>query len=45
LRGEPVKAFSDQIVSTTLAASGAAMCAELLLETDYQSAGAAPCDK
>jgi dTDP-4-dehydrorhamnose reductase len=36
LRGEPVKAFSDQIVSTTLAASGAAMCAELLLETDYR---------
>ncbi len=35
-RGEPVKAFSDQFVSTTLAASGAAMCLELLLETAYQ---------
>jgi len=35
-RGEPVKAFSDQLVSTTLAASGAAMCLELLLETDYR---------
>lgn len=35
-RGEPVKAFSDQFVSTTLAASGAAMCLELLLETGYQ---------
>lgn len=34
-RGEPVKAFSDQHVSTTLAASGAAMCLELLLETAY----------
>ncbi len=35
-RGEPVKAFSDQLVSTTLAASGAARCLELLLETDYR---------
>lgn len=35
-RGEPVKAFSDQRVSTTLAASGAAMCLELLLETGYR---------
>lgn len=35
-RGEPVKAFSDQHVSTTLAASGAAMCLELLLETNYR---------
>jgi dTDP-4-dehydrorhamnose reductase len=35
-RGEPVKAFSDQLVSTTLAANGAAMCLELLLETDYR---------
>ena len=35
-RGEPVKAFADQFVSTTLAANGAAMCAELLLETDYR---------
>jgi len=35
-RGEPVKAFSDQYVSTTLAASGAAMCLEVLLETDYR---------
>jgi len=34
-RGEVVKAFSDQFVSTTLAASGAAMCLELLLETAY----------
>jgi dTDP-4-dehydrorhamnose reductase len=34
-RGEPVKAFCDQHVSTTLAASGAAMCLELLLETGY----------
>ena len=35
-RGEPVKAFSDQLVSTTLAASGAERCLELLLETDYR---------
>jgi dTDP-4-dehydrorhamnose reductase len=35
-RGEPVRAFSDQIVSTTLAASGAAMCLELLLQTGYR---------
>jgi dTDP-4-dehydrorhamnose reductase len=35
-RGEPVKAFSDQLVSPTLAASGAAMCLELLLETRYR---------
>ena len=35
-RGEPVQAFSDQQVSTTLAASGAAMCLELLLETAYR---------
>jgi len=34
-RGEPVKAFSDQRVSPTLAASGAAMCLELLLESSY----------
>jgi dTDP-4-dehydrorhamnose reductase len=34
-RGEPVHAFSDQLVSTTLAANGAAMCLELLLETSY----------
>jgi dTDP-4-dehydrorhamnose reductase len=34
-RGEPVKAFSDQLVSTTLASSGAARCLELLLETRY----------
>lgn len=31
-RGEVVKAFCDQWTSTTLAASGAAMCLELLLE-------------
>ncbi len=35
-RGEPVKAFSDQIVSPTLAESGAAMTLELLLEHDYR---------
>jgi dTDP-4-dehydrorhamnose reductase len=35
-RGEPVKAFEDQLTSTTLAASGAAMCLELLLETSYR---------
>ena len=34
-RGEPVKAFSDQIVSPTLAENGAAMTLELLLETDF----------
>ncbi len=31
-RGEPVRAFSDQLVSPTLAASAAAMTCELLLE-------------
>jgi dTDP-4-dehydrorhamnose reductase len=35
-RGEPVKAFSDQLVSTTHAAGGAARCLELLLETTYR---------
>jgi len=35
-RGEVVKAFDDQFTSTTLAASGAAMCLELLLEHAYQ---------
>jgi dTDP-4-dehydrorhamnose reductase len=35
-RGETVKAFGDQLTSTTLAASGAAMCLELLLETGYR---------
>jgi len=35
-RGEPVKAFSDQLVTTTLASSGAARCLELLLETRYR---------
>jgi dTDP-4-dehydrorhamnose reductase len=35
-RGEPVKAFSDQVVSTTHAAGGAARCLELLLETSYR---------
>jgi dTDP-4-dehydrorhamnose reductase len=35
-RGKPVKAFSDQFVSPTLAANGAAMCLELLLETAYR---------
>jgi dTDP-4-dehydrorhamnose reductase len=31
-----VKAFSDQLVTTTLAENGAAMCLELLLERDYR---------
>jgi len=35
-RGEPVRAFSDQLVSTTLADSAAAMTLELLLEHRYQ---------
>jgi dTDP-4-dehydrorhamnose reductase len=35
-RGEPVRAFSDQRVSTTLASAGAARCLELLLETGYR---------
>jgi len=35
-RGEPVRAFHDQRVSTTLASAGAARCLELLLETDYR---------
>ncbi len=35
-RGEPVKAFCDQFVSPTLAVNGAAMCLELLLETQYR---------
>lgn len=35
-RGEPVKAFSDQVVSPTLAESAAAMTLELLLEHDYR---------
>jgi dTDP-4-dehydrorhamnose reductase len=35
-RGEVVKAFDDQFTSTTLAASGAAMCLELLLEHTYR---------
>jgi dTDP-4-dehydrorhamnose reductase len=35
-RGEVVKAFCDQWTSTTLAASGAAMCQELLLESRYR---------
>lgn len=34
-RGESVKAFSDQIVSPTLADNGAAMLLELLLEKDF----------
>jgi dTDP-4-dehydrorhamnose reductase len=34
-RGEQVKAFCDQHTSTTLAATGAARCLELLLETSY----------
>jgi dTDP-4-dehydrorhamnose reductase len=35
-RGEPVKAFSDQIVSPTLAENGAAMTLELLLEHGFR---------
>ena len=35
-KGEVVKAFDDQFTSTTLAASGAAMCLELLLEHVYR---------
>jgi dTDP-4-dehydrorhamnose reductase len=35
-RGDPVKAFSDQLVSPTLARNGAEMVAELLLETSYR---------
>jgi dTDP-4-dehydrorhamnose reductase len=35
-KGEVVTAFDDQFTSTTLAASGAAMCLELLLEHDYR---------
>lgn len=35
-RGEVVKAFSDQLVTTTLAENGAAMVLELLLETDFR---------
>ena len=44
-RGEPVKAFSDQVVSPTLAENAAEMIVELLLEHDYSgilhTAGAA----
>jgi dTDP-4-dehydrorhamnose reductase len=35
-RGEPVRAFTDQRVSPTLAANGAAMLLELLLETSFR---------
>jgi dTDP-4-dehydrorhamnose reductase len=35
-RGEPVRAFHDQLVSPTLARNAAEMCLELLLETSYQ---------
>jgi dTDP-4-dehydrorhamnose reductase len=35
-RGEAVKAFSDQLVTTTHAEGGAARCLELLLETSYR---------
>ena len=35
-RGEPVRAFHDQQVSTTLASAGAARCLELLLETGHR---------
>jgi dTDP-4-dehydrorhamnose reductase len=35
-RGEPLKIFSDQVVSPTLASSAADMLLELLLEHDYR---------
>jgi dTDP-4-dehydrorhamnose reductase len=35
-RGEPVRAFCDQRVTTTLASAGAARCLELLLRTGYR---------
>ncbi len=35
-RGEPVRAFSDQLVSPTLARNGAEMTIELLLETRHR---------
>ncbi len=35
-RGEPVKAFADQLVSPTLAANAAAMTCELLLDTAFR---------
>jgi dTDP-4-dehydrorhamnose reductase len=48
-RGEQVMAFSDQIVSPTLAENAAAMTLELLLEHDYQgvlhTAGATALDR
>jgi len=48
-RGEPVRAFHDQWVSPTLAASAAAMCLELLLETSFRgvlhAAGATVLDR
>jgi dTDP-4-dehydrorhamnose reductase len=48
-RGEQVKAFSDQIVSPTLAESAAEMTLELLLEHDYRgvlhTAGASALDR
>jgi dTDP-4-dehydrorhamnose reductase len=48
-RGEQVKAFSDQVVSPTLAENAAAMTLELLLEHDYQgvlhTAGATALDR
>lgn len=48
-RGEPVKAFSDQVVSPTLAESAAEMTLELLLEHDLRgvlhTAGATALDR
>jgi dTDP-4-dehydrorhamnose reductase len=48
-RGEPVRAFSDQLVSPTLALNAAEMTLELLLETDYRgvlhTAGATVLDR
>jgi dTDP-4-dehydrorhamnose reductase len=48
-RGEPVKAFSDQVVSPTLAENAAEMTLELLLEHDYRgvlhTAGATALDR
>jgi dTDP-4-dehydrorhamnose reductase len=35
-RGDPVYAFDDKFVTTTLAANGAAMCLDLLLDTSYR---------
>jgi dTDP-4-dehydrorhamnose reductase len=48
-RGEPIKAFSDQLLSPTLARNAAEMTCELLLETAYRgvlhAAGASVLDR